>query len=177
MNSIKLFLTIIAVSLFSLLLYAQEAYAPWADLKDDMPDGAAISYENMKLNTPEKNMVELPAYPGARIIATSQENESVSESRKPRLATVTLISNDPVEKIKGFYKDLITEYRGWHWDDKIKIFYKDNLQVALNRYDPYIQITPIRSEEPELKYVTSEVLANAASKIVVCYNPAGITRD
>ena len=144
------------------------------ELKQDMPDGAAISYENMKLNTPEKSMVELPAYPGAKIIATSQETESVSESRSPRLATITLVSNDPAEKVIGFYKDLITDYRGWHWNNKIKIFYKDNLQAALNRHDPYIQVTSIQSKEPDLKYVTSEVLANAASKIVVCYNPAGI---
>ena len=176
MKPTKLFLTIIAVFLFSFISYAQEAYAPWAKLRDDIPEGAAISYENMKLNTPEKNMVELPAYPGAKIIATSQENESVSESRRPKLATMTLVSSNPVEKVTGFYKDLITEYRGWHWNNKIKIFYKGNLQEALNRHAPYIQVTSIKSEEPDLKYVASKVLANAASKIVVFYNPAGISK-
>jgi hypothetical protein len=174
MKSMNLFFLIVAVSLLSFVSYGQEAYAPWANLRQDMPDGDAISYENMKLNTPDKNMVELPAYPGAKIVATSQETASVDETQKPKFATITLISDKPAEKIIGFYKDLITEYPGWHWDNKIKIFYKDNLQDAISGRAPYIQVTLIQSDEPDLKYVTSNALANASSKIVVCYNPAGI---
>ena len=174
MKSINLFLLIFAVSVLSFTSYAQEEYAKWAELRQNMPDGVAISYENMKLNTPEKNMVELPAYPGARIVATSQETESVDESQRPKLATITLISDAPAQKITGFYKDLITEYAGWCWDNNIKIFYKGNLQDALNGLAPYIQVTPIQSREPDLKYVKSDTLTNASSKIVVCYNPSGM---
>ena len=125
MKSMNLFFLIVAVSLLSFVSYGQEAYAPWANLRQDMPDGDAISYENMKLNTPDKNMVELPAYPGVKIVATSQETASVDENQKPKFATITLISDKPAEKIIGFYKDLITEYPGWHWDNKIKIFYNN----------------------------------------------------
>lgn len=177
MKLINLLSIITAVLLFSIVTYAQNAYAPWTDLKPDLPDGVAINYENMKLNTPDKNMVELPAYPGAKIIATSDASESVDESQKPRLATVTLVSSDPAEKIIGFYKDLITEYKGWHWDAKMKIFYKNDLNEALNRHDSYIQVTSIQSEEPDLKYVTSDVLENAASKIVVCYDPNTVNEN
>lgn len=172
MKSINLFLLIFALSVFNFASYAQQEYAKWAELRQNMPDGVAISYENMKLNTPEKNMVELPAYPGAKIIATSQETESVDESQRPKLATITLVSDASAQKVIGFYKDLISEYAGWRWDNNIKIFYKGKLQDALNGVAPYIQVTPIQSREPDLKYVKSDVLANASSKIIVCYNPS-----
>lgn len=177
MKSFNLLLAVMAVSLFSIVSYAQSAYAPWADLKSDLPDGVAINYENMKLNTPDKNMVELPAYSGAKIIATSDASESVDESQKPRLATVTLESSDSPEKIIEYYKELIPDYKGWHWDAKMKIFYRNNLRNALNRHDSYIQVTSIQSEEPDLKYVTSDVLENAASKIVVCYDPNTVNEN
>ncbi len=175
MKLMNLIFLIAAVSLLSIVSYAQVNYASWANLRQNLPDGVAISYENMKLNTPDKNMVELPAYPGAKIVATSQETGSVNESQKPKFATITLISNESAEKIIGFYRDLITEYPGWHWDNNIKIFYKDNLQEALKGRAPYIQVTQLNTIEPDLKYVTSKVLTNAVSKIVVSYNPAGFS--
>jgi hypothetical protein len=174
MRLINFILAFTAVSLFSVLIYAQDAYAPWAELRQKLPDGVRISYENMKLNTPDKSMVQLPAYPGAKIVATSNESESIDDSQKPVLATITLVSSDAADNVIGFYKDLITDYPGWHWDANIKIFYKGNLQAALNRHDSYIQVTPIKSMEPDLKYVSSDVLSNASSKIVVCYNPSDV---
>lgn len=174
MRPFNFILALIAVSLLSVPGYAQDAYAPWAQLKQKLPDGVSISYENMKLNTPDKSMVQMPAYPGAKIVATSNESESIDDSQKPALATITLISSDPADKVIGVYKDLITDYPGWHWDANLKMFYKGKLQAALNRHAPYIQVTAIKSMEPDLKYVSSDVLSNASSKIVVCYNPSDV---
>jgi hypothetical protein len=160
-----------ALFLLSRFSYAQDAYAPWAKIKDNIPDGAAVSLENMKLNTPDKNMVDLPAYPGAKIIATSNSTGSVDESEKPNLPTITLISDDPAEKVINVYKDIITDFPQWHWADSIKIFYKGNLQDALNQQSPYVKVTPIKSIEPDLIYISPDVLETVNSKIIVCYNP------
>lgn len=173
MRLMNFILALTAVSLFGVQIYAQSAYAQWAELRQNLPDGVSISYENMKLNTPDKSMVQMPAYPGAKIVATSNESESIDDSQSPVLATVTLVSGDAADKVIGVYKDLITDYPGWHWDAKIKIFYKGDLQAALNRHAPFIQVTPIKSMEPDLKYVSSDVLSDASSKIVICYNPSG----
>ena len=154
------------------VLTAQTPYAGWAQLRENMPEGDINSYETMKQNTPERNWIDLPPYPEAKIIATSQATKSIDDSKNPALPTVTLISNDPAEKIINVYKDLIQDYPQWQWDNNIKIFYKGNLQDALNRQAPYIQVTPIKSGEPDLIYVSADDLAAANSKIVVCYNPS-----
>ncbi len=165
----KVFLILFWISSLS-LLSAQDKYAPWAELKQDIPEGVRNSYENMKQNTPDRNMIDLPPYPGARIIETSQSTQSVDDSKNPVLPTVTLISNDPSDKIINVYKEIIKDFPKWHWDKNIRIFYKGSLQDALNRKSPYIQVTPIKSGEPGLIYVSSDVLAVANSKIVVCYS-------
>ena len=176
MKLFKVIMILFWVSSLS-LLFAQDKYAPWAKLKQDIPDGVRNSYENMKENTPDRSMIELPPYPGAEIIETSQSTQSVDESRNPVLPTVTLISNDPSDKIINVYKDIIKDFPEWHWDSNIRIFYKGNLQDALNRQSPYIQVTPIESGETGLMYVSSDVLASANSKIVVCYNPGSAAEN
>ncbi len=158
----------------SSILFAQTPYAPWAQLKEDIPEGDVNSYENMKQSTPDRNLVDLPPYPEAKIIATSQATKSIDDSKNPALPTVTLISADPPEKIINVYKDIIQDYPQWRWDNKIRIFYKGNLQDALNQQAPYIQVTPIKSGEPDLMYLSSDELAVANSKIVVCYNPGNV---
>ncbi len=176
MKLLKAFLVLLWISSLS-LLFAQDKYASWAELKQDIPEGVRNSYENMKENTPDRDMIELPPYPGARIIETSQSTQSVDESKNPVLPTVTLISNDPSDKIINVYKDIIQDFPQWHWDNNIRIFYKDSLQDALNGHSPYIQVTPIKSGEPGLIYLSSDVLAVANSKIVVCYNPGSVKED
>jgi hypothetical protein len=177
MKLYKLIPALFALFCFGMPIFAQQPYAHWAGLRDNMPDGAAIDFENMKLNTPDKNMVELPVYPGAKIVATSQETEGVDESSHPQLATVTLISSDPVDKVISVYQDIIKDFPKWHWNSNMKIFYKGNLQEALNLRAPYILVTPINSMEPEFKYISSNDLASASSKIVVCYNPSDVSES
>ncbi len=167
----KVFFILIIILAESFYCYAQTAYAEWAKLKEDIPEGAVNSFENMKQNTPERNWIDLPPYPEAKIIHTSQSTQSIDDSKNPELPTITLISNDPAEKIIRVYKDLIQDYPEWQWDGNIRFFYKGNLQDALNRKAPYIQVTPIKSSEPDLIYISSEDLEVANSKIVVCYNP------
>jgi hypothetical protein len=177
MHILKVFIFLCLLSFLGLYTYAQDAYAPWVELKQDIPDGMKDSYENMKLNTPDKNMVELPAYPGAKIIETSQSTQSVNESEVPNLPTVTLISSDPAEKVIKVYKDIITDFPQWHWDANLKIFYKGDLRKSLNGHSPYIQVTPIQTDEPDLIYVSPKELEVANSKIVVCYNPGNVTEN
>ncbi len=169
------FISILLIMLgVSYISYAQTPYAEWAKLKEDMPEGVVNSYENMKQNTPERNWIDLPPYPEAKIIQTSKATQSIDDSKNPELPTVRLISKDPAEKIINVYKDLIQDYPKWRWDNNIRIFYKGNLQDALNRQAPYIQITSIKSSEPDLIYVAPDELAVANSKIVVCYNPRSV---
>jgi hypothetical protein len=156
------------------ITYSQTPYAQWAKLRKDIPDGAANSYETMKQNTPERDWIDLPPYPDAKIIETSQSTQSIDDSKNPELPTVTLISSDTVDKITGMYKDLIQDYPRWRWDENLGIFYKGNLQDALNRRAPFIQVTPIKSDQPDLVYISSDELAIANSKIVVCYDPGSI---
>ena len=177
MKLTKVFLILFIMIGGTFFTYAQTPYAQWAQLKEDIPDGAANSYENMKQNTPERNWIDLPPYPGAKIIHTSQSTQSIDDSQNPELPTVTLISSDPAEKVISVYKDLIQDYPKWRWDNNVKIFYKGNLQDALNRHAPYIQVTPIKSEEPDLIYISSDELAVANSKIVVCYNPDSVRQN
>ena len=174
MKKIKVLLILLVLSGGSFFTYAQTPYAEWAKLKEDIPEGAVNSFENMKQNTPERNWIDLPPYPEAKIINTSQSTQSIDDSKNPELPTVTLISNDPAEKIINVYKDLIQDYPKWRWDGNVRIFYKGNLQDALNRNAPYIQVTPIKSSEPDLIYISSENLEIANSKIVVCYNPRSV---
>ena len=174
MKPIKIFLILFFSSFYCYMSYAQEAYASWAELRDSIPEGMRNSYENMKQNTPDKNVVELPPYPGAKIIETSMSTQSVDDSRNPNLPTITLISNDPAEKIINVYKDIIEDFPQWHWDANLKMFYKGNEQDALNSQSPYIQVTAIKTYEPDLIYISPDVLEVADSKIVVCYNPGKI---
>ncbi len=174
MKQIEIISILIVMLGVSYISYAQTPYAEWAKLKEDMPEGAVNSYENMKQNTPERNWIDLPPYPGAKIVRTSQSTQSVDDSKNPEFPTVTLISKDPAEKIINVYKDLIQDYPSWRWDKNIGIFYQGNLQDALNRQAPYIMITPIKTSEPELIYLSSDELEAANSKIVVSYNPGSV---
>ncbi len=174
MKQMKALLILLIISGGAFFAYSQTPYAKWAQLKEDIPDGAANSYQNMKENTPERNWIDLPPYPDAKIVSTSQSTQSIDDSKNPELPTVTLISSDPAEKVISVYKDIIQDYPEWRWDNNIRIFYKGNLQDALNRQAPYIQVTPIKSEEPDLIYISSDELAVANSKIVVCYNPSSV---
>lgn len=174
MKQLKVFFILLFISGAAFITYGQIPYAKWAQLRENIPDGAANTYENMKQNTPERNWIDLPPYPGAKIIHTSQSTQSIDDSQNPELPTVTLISSDPADKVISVYKDIIQDYPQWRWDNNIRIFYKGNLQDALNRQAPYIQVTPIKSEEPDLIYIAPEDLAVANSKIVVCYNPHSV---
>ncbi len=150
--------------------YAQTPYAEWAQLTGNIPEGTVNSYENMKQNTPDRSWIDLPPYPEAKIIRTSRFTQSIDDSKNPELPTVTLISSDPAEKVIKVYKDLIQDYPEWRWDNNVRIFYKGNLQDALNRQAPYIQVTPVKSGEPDLIYLSPDELEAANAKIVICYS-------
>jgi hypothetical protein len=177
MKSTKMFLVLFIMFFGSLIPYAQTAYAPWAELRPNIPDGDRNSYENMMINTPQRSQIELPPYPGAKIVATSQFTQSIDDSQRPYLPTVTLISSDPAAKIIEVYKEIIQDFPDWHWNARIGIFYKDSLRAALNRHEPYIQVTAVQFEQPDLKYISSKDLEAANSKIVVCYNPESVKED
>ncbi len=177
MKSLKIVFIPILLSLGSFCVYAQDQYAPWAEFNNDIPEGMRISYGIMKLHTPDRNMIELPPYPGAEIIESSQSTGSVDDSRDPYLPTVTLISSDSVTKIINVYKDIITDFPGWHWNSKFSIFYKGNLRDALNGHSPYVQIRAINTDEPDLIYLSSNELESVNSRIIVCYAPGSILQD
>lgn len=167
-----LFLTVIPF-----INYAQENYAPWVQLRQNISEDTRLTFNEMKMNTPAKNIVGIPAYTGAQIIETSQYTGSVDDSRNPALPTVTLISDDPVGKVIGVYKDIIEDFPDWHLDIKLQIFYKGDLQESLDGYSPYIRITPILTREPDLIYVSPYALDSAKTRIVVCYNPQSVKDD
>ncbi len=169
MKTLKAFLIVMCLS--PAFIFAQVPYTQWVEFGDSIPEGINNSYENMKLHTPDKNEVELPAYPGAEILETSQSTQSVDESQNPLLPTITLISSDPAEKVIKVYKEMIQDYPEWHWADNLKIFYKGNLRDALNGYAPYVQIRSVTSDEPDLIYISPDILEVVNSKIIVSYDP------
>jgi len=177
MKTLNIFSVFIIISICAAFTFAQTLYAPWAELKTNMPPGMKNSYENMKLNTPPKSEIEIPAYPGAKIIETSESTQSVDDSKDPYLPTITLVSNDPADKVIKIYKEIIADFPDWHWSDNLKLFYKGNLQESLNRHSPYIQVTEITTNEPGLIYVSPHVLELANSKIIVCYNPRNLKKN
>ena len=171
MRKLTMILSLIIISSINFITYSQDDFANWAELKPNLPVDAKNSFDNMKLNTPARSEIDIPPYPDAVIISTSQSTQSVDLSKDPELPTVTLLSNDMVGKVVAVYKDVLLDFPDWHWDENLKLFYKGDLQDALNRRSPSVVVSSITADEPDLMYISSDELKNASSKIVICYNP------
>ena len=97
-----------------------ESYAPLAlPKKGSKADVGQI--EVTKENVPEKEAVEAPPYPNARIIAAGPASEmKLGSITRRMLASVTLVSKDEVEKVVAFYKKKL---QGWNYAQEYGMFH------------------------------------------------------
>lgn len=97
-----------------------ESYAPLALPKEGSKADVG-QIEITKNNVPEKEAVEAPPYPNARIIGAGPASEmKVGGVTRRILPMVTLVSKDEVEKVVAFYKKKL---EGWNYAHEYGMFH------------------------------------------------------
>ena len=121
--------TIFAFFGLNLVAFAGDAYAPKLEAPSNIKEGTPEYLGVMILKSsvvPPKTAVNIPPYPGAKIIQTTQGMEMEINGEKQKCYPyIKMLSKDDGEKIVSFYKEKL---KGYKYLDKfggmIKVFWQ-----------------------------------------------------
>lgn len=124
----KVMVTSFLVLAVSATAIAGEPYAPKVKAPTGIKPFSIEDFDVMGINAavvPEKSAVEIPPYPGARVLSTISEFKmTINKKKVTCLSSIKLLSTDPVDKVVAFYKEKLKEYRYKSmWDGMINFFW------------------------------------------------------
>ncbi len=104
--------TVVIAMLLSFCVSSFVIAEPYADKVQVTSSTSPMSQMMIKgANIPDRALVEIPAYPGARIFQTREAGEmTMNDEVYKTLAYIKLLSTDPVEKIVAWYKEQLGTY-------------------------------------------------------------------
>jgi hypothetical protein len=111
----KLYAMVMITSAFWLpASHAGEPYAPKVDVPENVSQSSPEYLSVMIINAaqvPDKTVVDIPTYPGARVFQTRNASEmQANDKTYQTLPYIKLLSSDSPETIVGWYKDQLSEY-------------------------------------------------------------------
>lgn len=95
-----------------------EPYAPKADAPKNVGQNSPQYMSVMIINAaqvPDKSVVEIPSYPGAKVFQTKNASEMNANNKMYKtLPYIKLLSTDPPDKIVAWYKN---QLKGYTYED------------------------------------------------------------
>ncbi len=162
-------LLLIAIACLAWNLASAEPYAPTA-----LPTGGGLAKdiaETAKDHIPDKDAVEAPPYPGAKIVSAGGGSwAEYGGQRREILPHVSLVSTDPPEKVAAFYK---TQLKDWHHAKEYGMFdvfwkgRKDQQNMGAPSV-PTVVVSDTDGSSPDEQHLTG-----LKTRIDVYYQPAG----
>lgn len=155
---------VIAILLFSQLLFSQSDNIPWVPLLKDAPERTADVITSTQIG--------IPVYPGSYLTsyypaASSNQNGKTVTS----MATAFLVTNDEIEKVEQFYTKNLKTSDGWNYFEEYKVFVKGNLNDALSRTVPGVAIREETGESFDLADADPDIKAALKTRIKILYKP------
>jgi hypothetical protein len=156
---------------FSISIFAQAPYAPWAKLSSDAPKNIL----SRTYSVPTKEEVGITLFPGAVISSVSAPRVDTIKYNREVLPFVILVSSASPSEVISFYKGKLTSGNGWTYSAEYKTFVKGDLQSALTGFVPSVAIRDENGENFDLVYVNVNLKKKLKSRIEITYDPSNKT--
>ena len=153
---------------FSISIYAQAPYAPWAKLSSDAPKNII----SRTYSVPTQEEVGITPFPGAFISSVSAPRVDTLKYKQEVLPFIILVSTASPSEVISFYKRKLTPGSGWSYSEEFKTFVKGDIQSALTGFVPAVSIRDENGENFDLVYVDANLKKRLQSRIEIKYNPS-----
>ena len=106
---------IAAAVLWLSVVHADEPYAPKVEIPNNADPNSLAAMVVNAAKIPDKSEVEIPTYPGARVVQTKNTDGSGTSGELPY---IKLLSTDPPDKIVAWYR---SQLKGYTYEDVFSV--------------------------------------------------------